>query len=116
VLRSALLAHEIECEIHYPVPLHLQPTCRALGYRAGDFPESEQAADAVLSLPMHPHLKKAELKQVANIVMRALIGDHGLFAGEWYTRRRAFPLRAVSEVRLPANSKSKKPFPRRLTL
>ena len=83
-LRSALLANEIECGIHYPVPLHLQPACRALGYRAGDFPESERVADAVLSLPMHPHLKEGELERVANVVMHVLIGDHGLFAGERY--------------------------------
>jgi len=88
-LRSALLAHKIECGIHYPVPLHLQPACRALGYRAGDFPESERVADAVLSLPMHPHLKQAELERVAKVVTHALIGDHGLFAGERYEHRAA---------------------------
>jgi dTDP-4-amino-4,6-dideoxygalactose transaminase len=88
-LRSALLANEIECGIHYPVPLHLQPACRALGYRAGDFPESERVADAVLSLPMHPHLTGPELERVANVVTRTLIGDHGMFAGERYDHKAA---------------------------
>jgi dTDP-4-amino-4,6-dideoxygalactose transaminase len=88
-LRSALLGNEIECGIHYPVPLHLQPACRALGYRAGDFPESERVADAVLSLPMHPHLKRAELERIADVVTHALIGGHGLFAGERYDHRAA---------------------------
>jgi dTDP-4-amino-4,6-dideoxygalactose transaminase len=88
-LRSALLANQIECGIHYPVPLHLQPACRALGHRAGDFPESERAADAVLSLPMHPHLQQSELERIANVMVQLLIGDHGLFAGERYDHRAA---------------------------
>jgi dTDP-4-amino-4,6-dideoxygalactose transaminase len=87
-LRSALLANGIECGIHYPVPLHLQPACRTLGYRVGDFPESERVADTVLSLPMHPHLKKSELVQVASVVLHVL-HDHGLFAGEHYEHKAA---------------------------
>jgi dTDP-4-amino-4,6-dideoxygalactose transaminase len=116
-LRSALLANEIECGIHYPVPLHLQPACRVLGYRAGDFPESERAADAVLSLPMHPHLKEAELERVADLVMHVLISNHGLFAGERYEHKGAcLPRHAVRDVCLPANSKSNKPSSPRLTV
>jgi dTDP-4-amino-4,6-dideoxygalactose transaminase len=88
-LRSALLANQIECGIHYPVPLHLQPACRALGYRPGDFPESERAADAVLSLPIHPHLKRSELERIANVTVQLLIGEHGLFAGERYDHKAA---------------------------
>jgi dTDP-4-amino-4,6-dideoxygalactose transaminase len=88
-LHSALLANEIECGIHYPVPLHVQPACRGLGYRAGDFPESERLADAVLSLPMHPHLKQAELQRIANVVIQALIGDSSRFPGEPYDPRPA---------------------------
>jgi len=83
-IRSALLANGIECGIHYPVPLHLQPACRALGYRVGDFPESERAADTVLSLPMHPHLTRNEVVRVAGVVLHALDANQGLFAGEHY--------------------------------
>jgi dTDP-4-amino-4,6-dideoxygalactose transaminase len=86
-LRSALLAEQIECGIHYPVPLHVQPASRALGYRPGDFPESERVADSVLSLPMHPHLTEIEQQRVADVVTRALIDDHGMFAGELYDHR-----------------------------
>ena len=88
-LRSVLLANQIECGIHYPVPLHLQPACRALAHRAGDFPESERAADAVLSLPMHPHLKRSELERIASVIVHLLIGDNGLFAGERYDYKAA---------------------------
>jgi dTDP-4-amino-4,6-dideoxygalactose transaminase len=71
-LRSALLASQIECGIHYPVPLHVQPSCRNYGYQPGDFPNSERAADAVLSLPMHPYLTDPELERVADVIQRAL--------------------------------------------
>jgi dTDP-4-amino-4,6-dideoxygalactose transaminase len=71
-IREELLLNEIECGIHYPVPLHLQPACRSLGYRHGDFPVSERIADTVLSLPMHPHLTSRQLVRVATAVRSAL--------------------------------------------
>jgi dTDP-4-amino-4,6-dideoxygalactose transaminase len=88
-IRSALLANQIDCGIHYPVPLHLQPACNALGYRRGDFPESERVADNVLSLPMHPHLTRSELIWVASVVRDAVKSDRGMFAGERYEHKAA---------------------------
>jgi dTDP-4-amino-4,6-dideoxygalactose transaminase len=82
VIRQALLARNIECGIHYPVPLHLQPACRDLGYRPMDFPVSEQIADTELSLPMHPHLTDLEVRQVAETVLQALQNRPTIFAGE----------------------------------
>jgi len=71
-IRTALLKNQIECGIHYPVPLHLQPACRDLGYAEGDFPHAEKFADSVLSLPMHPFLTEREVKSVSQAVKRAL--------------------------------------------
>jgi dTDP-4-amino-4,6-dideoxygalactose transaminase len=71
-IRTALLEAQIECGIHYPLPLHLQPACRDLGYRDGDFPAAEAMADTVLSLPMHPHLTAAEVRQVSKTVEHAI--------------------------------------------
>ncbi len=52
--------------IHYPIPVHLQPGyAPALGYRPGDFPHSEKAANEVISLPMFPELTTAQLQHVA---------------------------------------------------
>ena len=54
----------IECGVHYPIPLHLQPALSSLGYRRGDFPETEKAAASVVSLPMYPELEIAQLSAI----------------------------------------------------
>lgn len=54
--------------IHYPVPIHLTKSFRFLGYRKGDFPESEAAAAEALSLPLYPELTDAEAGKVTAAV------------------------------------------------
>lgn len=70
--RDALLQHlkeqNIEAGIHYPVPLHLQPVYKNLGYQQGDFPETEQAARDILSLPMYPELSHAQMERVVETI------------------------------------------------
>jgi dTDP-4-amino-4,6-dideoxygalactose transaminase len=63
--RAHLAAQGVETGIHYPVPLHLQPACRHLGYAPGDFPVSERLAREVVSLPMHPFLSRDAVRYVA---------------------------------------------------
>jgi dTDP-4-amino-4,6-dideoxygalactose transaminase len=63
-LREHLRQRDIESVVHYPQPLHLQPALSQLGYRRGDFPVSEAAADAVLSLPLYPELEIAARSRV----------------------------------------------------
>jgi len=67
-LQEALRAREIQAGIHYPVPVHLQPAYADLGYAAGDFPQTEQAAREVLSLPMYPELTETQIRQIAAAV------------------------------------------------
>ncbi|MFO0730026.1 MAG: DegT/DnrJ/EryC1/StrS family aminotransferase [Nitrospiraceae bacterium] len=62
---DGLQAKGIQTGIHYPVPVHLQPWAAELGYRAGQFPESEAAAATVLSLPLYPEMPEGQVAQVS---------------------------------------------------
>jgi dTDP-4-amino-4,6-dideoxygalactose transaminase len=65
-LRTFLATREIETEVYYRIPLHLQPCFT--GGREGDLPEAEGAAREVLALPVHPDLDDAQLDWVARMV------------------------------------------------
>jgi len=56
-----LNAQGIEAKIHYPVPVHLQPAARHLGYRLGDFPVAEDHGRRAITLPAHPYLTEYEV-------------------------------------------------------
>ncbi len=67
-LQKHLKARGIETGIHYPIPLHLQPVYKNLGYKPGDFPHTKKTANEVLSLPMYPELTEAQINQVVEAV------------------------------------------------
>jgi UDP-2-acetamido-2-deoxy-ribo-hexuluronate aminotransferase len=75
-VESRLHAAGIPTAVHYPVPLHLQPVytglAEGMGWGRGSFPVAERAAERVLSLPMHPYLKPAEIERVADAVKAAM--------------------------------------------
>ncbi len=71
-LQAGLAERGVGAGIHYPVPLHLVGAFAALGYRRGDFPHAEEAADRLLSLPMHPHLSAAQQERIADIITQEL--------------------------------------------
>jgi dTDP-4-amino-4,6-dideoxygalactose transaminase len=64
--RERLTEAGVQTGVHYPMPVHLQPAYRDLGYAAGDFPVCEAASREVLSLPMFPELKDAQIAEVAH--------------------------------------------------
>ncbi|MGC8714228.1 MAG: DegT/DnrJ/EryC1/StrS family aminotransferase [Leptodesmis sp.] len=67
-LQQKLQNREIQTGIHYPIPVHLQPAYADLGYKPGDFPHSESAANQMLSLPMCAELSEEQVKQVCAAV------------------------------------------------
>ncbi len=60
-LREFLADNEINTEIYYPVPFHLQECFSDLGYKEGDFPLSEEAGSTSLALPIYPELNDEQL-------------------------------------------------------
>lgn len=67
--RQELIAYlserQIETKIHYPIPIHLQAPCRAMGWQAGCLPETEKQASRILTLPIHQYLTEAQIRYVA---------------------------------------------------
>jgi dTDP-4-amino-4,6-dideoxygalactose transaminase len=71
--RATLAEAGVQTGVHYPIPVHLQPAYRDLGYTRGDFPVSEGAATQVLSLPMFPELTSGQIEAIAGIVRAGVI-------------------------------------------
>jgi len=64
-LKLLLEQRGVQCGVHYPLPVHLQPAYRELfSYREGEFPKSELLSKTVLSLPMYPELREDEIEYV----------------------------------------------------
>jgi len=68
--RQALEAEGIGTNVHYPVPIHLQPACAPYGYRVGMLPVTERAAKHIVSLPMYPELTQEQIQLVIDAVKR----------------------------------------------
>ena len=73
-LRQFLADNEIGTEIYYPVPFHLQECFFDLGYKVGDFPESEKAGNTSLALPIYPELKEEQLEYVVEKINQFIKG------------------------------------------
>ncbi|WP_419655282.1 DegT/DnrJ/EryC1/StrS aminotransferase [Desulfosarcina variabilis str. Montpellier] len=68
IFQKALKDNNIPTAIYYPKPLHLQTAFHTLGYQKGDFPISEQCAEAIFSLPMHPYLSESTQWEISSIL------------------------------------------------
>ena len=64
-LKSWLETQGVQCGIHYPIPIPLQPIYQELyGYKEGDFSISELVSRTTLSLPMFPELQKDDIHYI----------------------------------------------------
>ena len=72
-LLNKLKNEGIGAGIHYPIPLHLQPAYRYLGYKKGDFPITEKCAREIISLPMYPELNEVKIKKIAEAISKFTI-------------------------------------------
>jgi dTDP-4-amino-4,6-dideoxygalactose transaminase len=63
-LREFLTENGVGTDVYYPVSLHLQECFEYLGYRKGDYPESEKASLETLALPIYPELREAQIGYV----------------------------------------------------
>ena len=69
-LRKHLDTEGVATAIYYPLSLHLQEACQSLGYRAGDFPNSEKAQEQVISLPMYPELGESQIETICRAIKK----------------------------------------------
>jgi dTDP-4-amino-4,6-dideoxygalactose transaminase len=63
-----LSSHNIDCGIHYPLPLHLQPAFSSLGYRRGQMPVAEWIGREELSFPIGPFMTDEQVDRVCRAV------------------------------------------------
>ncbi len=71
-VRDALADAGVETGIHYPVPLHLTPAYRSLGYAAGDFPVAEALAERSHLAPDAPAPVRAQIEYVVEQLASAV--------------------------------------------
>ncbi|RNI28056.1 DegT/DnrJ/EryC1/StrS family aminotransferase [Rufibacter immobilis] len=68
-LKAHLQSKGIPSMIYYPVPLHLHEAYAYLGYKASDFPVSEELCRKVISLPMHTELTQDQQQYITDAVV-----------------------------------------------
>ena len=69
---AALRAEGTPAAVHYPTPIHLQPAFRGLGLEVGRFPNAENLAGSVLSLPFYPGMSDEQVTATVAALARAV--------------------------------------------
>ena len=69
-LKKYLLDKGISTSIHYPVPIHLQPASKFLGYKIGNFKIAESQSHTILTLPINESLSENQVKYISRCINR----------------------------------------------
>lgn len=67
-LKDYLIQHNVDAKIHYPIPMHLQPAAKSLGYKKGDFPKAEMVCQKTISFPVHEFVTRANLDNMISLI------------------------------------------------
>lgn len=67
-LKDYLTKNNISTEIHYPIPVHLQPSYEYLKIKKGSLPITEKVCNEILSLPMFPELRSKEVEKIVKVI------------------------------------------------
>jgi dTDP-4-amino-4,6-dideoxygalactose transaminase len=63
-LKEYLFSNGVDTAIHYPIPIHLQPAAKKLGYKVEDFPVTEKQSKEILTLPINQYLSDSDLERI----------------------------------------------------
>jgi perosamine synthetase len=78
-LKGWLQKKGVQCGVHYPLPIPLQPIYRQLfGYKGGEFPVSELLSETCLSLPIYPSLSEDQVRYICGGIQEFFRGRSGL--------------------------------------
>jgi UDP-4-amino-4,6-dideoxy-N-acetyl-beta-L-altrosamine transaminase len=58
---------KINVNLHY-IPVHLHPYYKKLGFKTGDFKNSEKHSNRAISIPIYPNLKEKKIKDISNLI------------------------------------------------
>jgi len=67
-LKDYLFKNGVETSIHYPIPIHLQPASKFLGYKKNDFLTTERHSKTILTLPINQFLSENQIKYISSKV------------------------------------------------
>ena len=73
-LKADLGEKGIPTATFYPTPIHLSAAYAHLGYKEGDFPNSEAISKRIISLPMHPFLEEQQILEITDLVNSSVNG------------------------------------------
>ncbi len=80
---TCLAEKDIHCGIHYPEPVHLQDAYNALGLEDGSYPVTERCSQQLVSLPMFPELKEAQIEHVVKQIRDLYNNTGGSFLNKF---------------------------------